>query len=172
MGVVIPGHTGRGMGCEGDTLIKLRGVPSLPYFIHTHILCTHSHTLYTHMLYTLTYSIHTHIHTHSLYTLYTLSHQWRIQGGLGGLNIPPPRFFFACQYMKVPVDLDPNPPPPPFEEFRPRPPPPRRIPRSAPAHTPMLCVPSHAPYTLTYSIHLHPLYNPHALQSPILYCLP
>ena len=82
MGVVIPGHTGRGMGCEGDTLIKLRYVPSLPYFIHTHIL------------YTLTCSIHTHIHTHSLYTLYTLSHQWRIQGGLGGLNIPPTQVFF------------------------------------------------------------------------------
>ena len=50
--------------------------------------------------------------------------QWRIQGGVGGLPPPPQSFFFfACQYMKIPADLDPNPPPPP---------PPRRIPRSAP----------------------------------------
>ena len=38
-------------------------------------------------------------------------------GGLGGLTPPPPfrgcfLFFFACQYMKIPTDLDPNPPPP------------------------------------------------------------
>ena len=44
-------------------------------------------------------------------------------GGLGGLT-PPRLFFFACQYMKIPVDLDPTPPPPtlknsglPPEEF-------------------------------------------------------
>ena len=55
--------------------------------------------------------------------------QWRIQGGGGrGFNPPPPQrfFFFACQYMKIPADLDPNPPPrripaqnppPPLEEF-------------------------------------------------------
>ena len=30
-------------------------------------------------------------------------------GGLGGLN--PQRFFFACQYMKIPADLDLTPPP-------------------------------------------------------------
>ena len=44
--------------------------------------------------------------------------QWRIQGGGGGrgFNPPPPQrlvfFFFACQYMKIPRVLDPNPPPP------------------------------------------------------------
>ena len=42
--------------------------------------------------------------------------QWRIQGGLGSLT--PLRFFFACQYMKIPAA------PPPLEEFRPRTPPP------------------------------------------------
>ena len=46
-------------------------------------------------------------------------------GGLGGLT-PPFRgcflCFFACQYIKIPTDLDPN--PPPFEEFWPRTPPP------------------------------------------------
>ena len=31
--------------------------------------------------------------------------------GLGGLPPPPLRgVFFACQYMKIPLDLDPNPP--------------------------------------------------------------
>ena len=44
-------------------------------------------------------------------------------GELGGLT---PEFFLACQYMKIPADLDPNPPPlknsgpeqpPPLEEF-------------------------------------------------------
>ena len=46
-------------------------------------------------------------------------------GGLGGLNPPSEVFFkiFACQYMKIPTDLD-LPPPPPFEEFWPRTPPP------------------------------------------------
>ena len=46
-------------------------------------------------------------------------YQWRIQGGGGvsGVTPPPPPqrlffFFFACQYMKIPADLDPNPPPP------------------------------------------------------------
>ena len=48
-----------------------------------------------------------------------------IQGGLGGLT-PPPRGFFvvACQYMKIPADLDPKhthprpePRTPPPEEF-------------------------------------------------------
>ena len=54
-------------------------------------------------------------------------------GGVGGLTPPPPPplqrlvfLFFACQYMKIPTDLDPNPPPPlrrilaqnpPFKEF-------------------------------------------------------
>ena len=60
--------------------------------------------------------------------------QWRIQGGVGGLTPPPPSevfFFFACQYMKIPADLDPNPPPP--KNSGPEPPPPlRRIPKSAP----------------------------------------
>ena len=72
-------------------------------------------------------------------------------GGVGGLPPPPQRFCFfllACQYMKIPVDLDPTPPPPsknsgpkppsPLEEFRPRtsstpPPPDSSILRSAPA---------------------------------------
>ena len=57
--------------------------------------------------------------------------------GVGGLNTHTPEVFLllACQYMKIPADLDPT-PPPPFEEFRPRtpPPPPRRIPRSAPVY--------------------------------------
>ena len=35
-------------------------------------------------------------------------------GGLGGLNPPSEFFFLACQYMKIPTDLDPK---PPFEEF-------------------------------------------------------
>ena len=36
------------------------------------------------------------------------------EGGGRGVNPPPFRgwFFFACQYMKIPTDLDPNPPPP------------------------------------------------------------
>ena len=50
-------------------------------------------------------------------------------GGLGGLPPPPSEvlflFFFACQYMKIPTNLDPNPPPfrrilaqnPPLKEF-------------------------------------------------------
>ena len=34
--------------------------------------------------------------------------QWRI----GGRGVkPPPSVFFACQYMKIPANLDPNPPP-------------------------------------------------------------
>ena len=61
-------------------------------------------------------------------------------GGSSGFTPPPPSegfFVFACQYMKIPADLDPNPPP---LVFRPRTSP-RRIPRSAPviythAHTP------------------------------------
>ena len=55
------------------------------------------------------------------------SFQWRIQG-VGGLTPPPSEvvFVFACQYMKIPVDLDPKHPPrripaqnppPPLEEF-------------------------------------------------------
>ena len=43
-------------------------------------------------------------------------------GGVGGLNTPLRGVFFACQYMKIPADLDPN--PSPLEEFRPRTPPP------------------------------------------------
>ena len=45
--------------------------------------------------------------------------------GFRGLTPPPPRagFCFACQYMKIPADMDPK-PPPPLEEFRPRTPPP------------------------------------------------
>ena len=45
-------------------------------------------------------------------------------GGGGGRGFNPPQsFFFACQYMKIPVDLPPPPnnsgpePPPPLEEF-------------------------------------------------------
>ena len=42
--------------------------------------------------------------------------QWRIQGGgVRGFNLPPPECVFACQYMKIPADLDPN--PPPLEDF-------------------------------------------------------
>ena len=49
-------------------------------------------------------------------------------GELGGLPPPPPfrgffLFFFACQYMKIPTDLDPN-PPPPSKNSGPEPPPP------------------------------------------------
>ena len=44
----------------------------------------------------------------------------------GGRGFKPPfrgfLFFFACQHMKIPTDLDPT--PPPFEEFWPRTPPP------------------------------------------------
>ena len=43
--------------------------------------------------------------------------------GFRGFNPPPPRFFFACQYMKIPADLDPN-PPPPLKNSDPEPPPP------------------------------------------------
>ena len=51
-------------------------------------------------------------------------------GGLGGLT-PSQMFFFACQHMKIPADLDPN---PPLKNSSPElPPPPRRISRSAPA---------------------------------------
>ena len=43
----------------------------------------------------------------------------------GGRGLPPPpRFFFACQYIKIPADLDPNPPPPPLKNYGPEPPPP------------------------------------------------
>ena len=38
--------------------------------------------------------------------------------GVGGLTPPSEVFFLACQYMKIPTDLDPN--PPPLEEFWPR----------------------------------------------------
>ena len=48
-------------------------------------------------------------------------------GGVGGLNPPLQRLFFvffACQYMKIPMDVDPKPPlrrilaqNPPFKEF-------------------------------------------------------
>ena len=43
-----------------------------------------------------------------------------------GFNPPSGFFFFACQYMKIPTDLDPNPPPPKNSgpEPPPRPPPP------------------------------------------------
>ena len=46
-------------------------------------------------------------------------------GGVRGVKPPSEgvsSFFLACQYMKIPTDLDPN--PPPFEEFWPRTPPP------------------------------------------------
>ena len=36
-------------------------------------------------------------------------------------RVSTPEFFLACQYMKIPADLD---PPPPLEEFRPNLPPP------------------------------------------------
>ena len=53
---------------------------------------------------------------------------------------PPPLqrvfFFFACQYMKIPTDLDPN-PPPPFEEFWPRTPPPLKEFLDPPLYSPM-----------------------------------
>ena len=50
------------------------------------------------------------------------------EGGFRGFNPPPPSevvfFFFACQYMKIPTDLDPKPrlrrilaQNPPFKEF-------------------------------------------------------
>ena len=47
------------------------------------------------------------------------------RGGLGGLNPPFTGcflFFFVCQYMKIPMDLDPNPPPPPSKNSGPEPP--------------------------------------------------
>ena len=53
--------------------------------------------------------------------------------GLGGLT-PPPFFFFAFQYMKIPADLDPKRPPPPLKNSGRESSPPRRIPRSAPAN--------------------------------------
>ena len=51
-------------------------------------------------------------------TVYTSSGS-RGGGGLGGLTPPPFRgvFVVACQYMKIPTDLDPNPPPPPLRRI-------------------------------------------------------
>ena len=55
----------------------------------------------------------------------TLFIQWRIGGGgLGGLNPPLRGFCFACQYIEIPADLDPNTPPPKNSGPQPPPPPP------------------------------------------------
>ena len=52
-------------------------------------------------------------------------------GGVRGFSTHTPQrfFFFACQYMKIPADLDPR---PTLEEFRPRTPHPH--PRSRNSH--------------------------------------
>ena len=83
------------------------------------------------------------------------------RGGGRGFNPPLQRFlgFFACQYMKIPTGLDPNPPPPPLRRILAQNPPPvkefldpplRGGGRSPPFPTPMLSSSTmHSPRSLS-----------------------